>query len=230
MKAYEESERTSHSDTEITLGTRSILGIFFVLALVCGIFFGFGYSLGRGSAAKASLNAQTPAQANAAQPAAVNPPNAAPPIKTIVEQSSAAEGPEPKPPAGAPIAAPVAAAPTVASTNAAPPAATPASVPQVTRTIYTKPAQPTAVPAGFPATPSQAAPAQSIMVQIAAVSSRNDADALVTALQKLGYRVSARSEPGDQLLHIQIGPFATRDAAKAMRARLLNDGYNAILK
>lgn len=225
MKTYEESERASHSDTEITLGTRSILGIFFVLALVCGIFFGFGYSLGRGSAAKTSLAAQAAAQANAAQPAAVNPASAASPLKTIVEQPSAADGSEPKPQAGAPVAATPSAA-----TSAPLPATAPASVPQVTKTVYTKPAQPTAVPAGFPAAPAQAAQAQSIMVQIAAVSNRNDADALVTALQKLGYRVSVRNEPADQLLHIQIGPFATRDAAKAMRARLLNDGYNAILK
>jgi cell division septation protein DedD len=39
-----------------------------------------------------------------------------------------------------------------------------------------------------------------------------------------------RNEPRDSLLHIQIGPFATRDEAKAMRAKLLADGYNAILK
>ena len=228
MKTYEESERTGHSDTEITLGTRSILGIFFALALICGIFFGFGYSLGRGSAAKASQAAQTATQPPA-QLAAVNPANAAPPIKTIVEPSAAADGPEAKPQAGAPVATPAdTAAPTTLA--GAVPAATPASIPQVTKTAYTATAPQSAVPVSYPVAPPQAVPAQAIMVQIAAVSSRNDADALVTALQKLGYRVSVRSEPGDQLLHIQVGPFATRDAAKAMRARLLNDGYNAILK
>jgi cell division septation protein DedD len=29
---------------------------------------------------------------------------------------------------------------------------------------------------------------------------------------------------------VQIGPFATRDQAKAMRARLQADGYNAFIK
>lgn len=68
------------------------------------------------------------------------------------------------------------------------------------------------------------------MVQIAAVSRRDDADALVAALRKLGYDASARAEQGDNLLHVQIGPFSTVDQAKAMRTRLLSDGYNAILK
>jgi DedD protein len=68
------------------------------------------------------------------------------------------------------------------------------------------------------------------MVQIAAVSRQEDADVLVAALKKRGYNVIVRNEPRDSLLHIQIGPFATRDEAKAMRAKLLADGYNAILK
>jgi len=68
------------------------------------------------------------------------------------------------------------------------------------------------------------------MVQIAAVSRQDDADVLVAALKKRGYNVIVRNELRDSLLHVQIGPFATRDEAKAMRAKLLADGYNAILK
>ena len=41
--------RAAGSDTEIALGTRSLLAIFFGLVLVCAIFFGLGYSVGRGS-------------------------------------------------------------------------------------------------------------------------------------------------------------------------------------
>jgi DedD protein len=42
----EEEETTAR---EITLSTASLLGIFFGLVLICGVFFGFGYSLGRGT-------------------------------------------------------------------------------------------------------------------------------------------------------------------------------------
>ncbi len=34
-------------DTEITLGTGKILGLFFLLVILCAGFFGFGYSMGR---------------------------------------------------------------------------------------------------------------------------------------------------------------------------------------
>ena len=37
-------------DTEITLGTGKLLGIFFALAVVCGVFFTMGYLLGKSTA------------------------------------------------------------------------------------------------------------------------------------------------------------------------------------
>ena len=36
-------------DTEITLGTGKMLALFFGLVALCGLFFGLGFSLGRGS-------------------------------------------------------------------------------------------------------------------------------------------------------------------------------------
>jgi cell division septation protein DedD len=68
------------------------------------------------------------------------------------------------------------------------------------------------------------------MVQIAAVSSQDVADILLTSLRKKGYSVSVRHEPQDKLLHIQIGPFANRKDAEAMQQRVLSDGFNAIVK
>jgi cell division septation protein DedD len=53
---------------------------------------------------------------------------------------------------------------------------------------------------------------------------------LLGALRKRGYTVNVRHEPADALLHVQIGPFANRVDAIAMRQKLLADGYNAILK
>jgi cell division septation protein DedD len=68
------------------------------------------------------------------------------------------------------------------------------------------------------------------LVQVAAVSHQEDADLLVAALKKRGYNVFIRQEPQDKLLHVQIGPFATKKDAEAMRQHLLADGYNAIVK
>jgi cell division septation protein DedD len=68
------------------------------------------------------------------------------------------------------------------------------------------------------------------MVQIAAVTDVEDADVLVGALRKHGYAVTARREPADNLIHVRIGPFSTREDALRWRQKLLNDGYNAIVQ
>jgi cell division septation protein DedD len=234
MKTYAQSEELKHSDTEITLGTRSILGIFFALALVCGVFFGFGYSIGRGNTNKATAPDLTASSTRgAAQPA----------VKTVVEGSTSSALPEsdadtdvPPPDHPAPV--------THSKPSAAAAIIQQAPVAQRTASESVAPAYPTGVlqtSAGTPAPqkavlpiyPAQAAavvPSASIMVQIAAVSHREDADVLISALRKLGYNASARSDASDNLLRIQVGPFATRDQANATRTKLLNDGYNAILK
>jgi cell division septation protein DedD len=69
------------------------------------------------------------------------------------------------------------------------------------------------------------------MVQVAAVSKKEDADALVGALRKKNYAVVVSSnEPHDQLYHVQVGPFAEVKDAEGARAKLVSDGYNPILK
>ena len=90
-------------------------------------------------------------------------------------------------------------------------------------------ASPAAAPATPQPSPAQVAPGQSV-VQIAAVSHQEDADALQAALKAHGYNVFIRKEPQDKLLHVQIGPFPTRKDADVMKQRLLADGYNAIVK
>ena len=68
------------------------------------------------------------------------------------------------------------------------------------------------------------------MVQIAAVSNEEDADVLMTALRQRGYAIRQRRDPVDNLIHVQVGPFSTENDAIAMRQRLLNDGYNAVIQ
>jgi cell division septation protein DedD len=68
------------------------------------------------------------------------------------------------------------------------------------------------------------------MVQIATVSHQEDADVLVGALRKRGYAVTVSLDAADSQLHVRIGPFSNRNDANAMRQKLLNDGYNAIVQ
>jgi cell division septation protein DedD len=94
----------------------------------------------------------------------------------------------------------------------------------------TSAASPATSPASVLPVPTATAPAPTLMVQIAAVSHQEDADVLIGALRKRGYAVNVHRDPADNLLHVRIGPFASRDDANATRMKLLNDGYNASLQ
>lgn len=248
------SRLAADDEQEITLGTRSLLGVFFGLVLVCGIFFGLGYSVGRsggthlaspdvpGSNATANANLKKPSAEQSLTP--VPEPGADTSSATTApaagSPSAAPEGENAAPTSPAPAAAPVAAEP--AAKAAAVPVAQavtrPSAAPAAPAPLaIARPAAPVQRPADLHQQPS-VAPAQSVpaavpstfMVQIAAVRLPQDANVLVGALEKRGYHVVVRNETQDTLLHVQLGPFSSREEANAMRARLLADGYNAVVK
>lgn len=68
------------------------------------------------------------------------------------------------------------------------------------------------------------------LVQVAAVSKQEDAEALVDALKKKDYLAFSATAPSDKLFHVQCGPYADIKEAEALRAKLISDGYNPILK
>lgn len=73
-------------------------------------------------------------------------------------------------------------------------------------------------------------PGGGYFVQVAAVTKQEDADALVDALKKKQYPAFANSSSSDKLFRVQLGPFGDIKEAEGMRTRLVNDGYNPILK
>ena len=68
------------------------------------------------------------------------------------------------------------------------------------------------------------------VVEIMTLSHESDAEAMVAALKRHGYDIAVNHEPHDSLLHLNIGPFASKIDAEIMRQRLLLDGYNATIK
>ena len=208
-------------DREISLGTSSILGIFFVLALGAAAVFGAGYTMGRKSAQNA-----------AAATAAATTPDSSSDTTSIFTQAKPAAGSQSVAPS-APAAQPATDSPAAASPAAQPaPATLPAPSPTSDSNSTAAPSDRVIAgdkPAPQPAT-NNLQPATSFMVQVAAVSSQDVANILLASLQKKGYSVAVHHEPQDNLLHVQIGPFAHRADAEAMRQRVLSDGFNAIVK
>ena len=96
----DDDDVAAHTDREFTLSTGSILGLFFGLVLLCGLFFGFGYSVGD------HRTPQPPADSTTNAPAPNNIP--------VTPQSSTASA------STAPVSAPktVSSVPPAASGNA----------------------------------------------------------------------------------------------------------------
>lgn len=210
-------ESETKRDVELTLGPAVLLAIACGLLLLCGLCFGVGYTAGRRNgarlaASKEAASGQTldaQAVASGHKPAATGAP-------PVVQAASAQPAP---------------AEPSASSTsgNGESPAAT-----QATPANAVRPAMGSETAAAQPGSatgPTQVQPAlppgSGIMVQVAAVSHVEDANVLMGALRKRGYAVTVRREPDDNLIHVQIGPFASRADANAMSQRLLGDGYNA---
>ena len=192
-------------DVEVTLGTGKLLGLFFGMVVVCAIFFGLGYSMGK---------------------------NAAPPGSLVTESGPTAVQGGPKPTAAKPTTAPEtvqAAAPSPSPSQSdltfykstEQKEATPKLVPAA----EAKPA-PAEKPAPAPETRSGAG----YVVQVAAVTKQEDADVLADALRKKSYPVFVMGTAADKLIRVQIGPFADLKQAEEMKAKLAGDGYNAIVK
>lgn len=190
---------SSTPDTEITLGTGKLLMLFFGLVAMCAVFFGMGYSLGRGSG--------KPAIAEAAAPVSGNPH----PAVQRTSESSKSDLTFYK----------------AVEQKDADPSLTPAA--QTTQA----PADTNSAANKSPVAPDPAAIASgsSYFVQVAAVSKQEDAEALVDALKKKQYPAfTANGSASDKLYHVQVGPYGEVKDAESMRAKLIGDGYNPIMK
>jgi DedD protein len=247
----EELEDRRH-DTEVTLSTAAQLGIVFCLLLLCGLCFGLGYWVGhRGSPATPEKAAtqptaptaapdQEPLQGNGTLPkpsADAQVPPTHPPAESdgTTPPADTNTNPAPTQPQPTPAATPLPHAPR-SSPASAPTAPKPATPAPTRPSTPVRPAHPAEVnepqreqpaPAMRPAYPSATS---GYMVQIAAVLHAEDANVLVGALRRRGFAATAERMPSDGLVHVRIGPFATHEEASRMSARLLGDGYNAMVQ
>jgi cell division septation protein DedD len=171
-------------DTEVTLSTGKMLGFFFGMVIICGIFFSLGYALGKNSAPGASATIMDSAELSTVTASGGHKPSPGKPIETP-------PCPEGEAACGSPA---------------------------------------TEVKSSATAPPEMTASGTGLMVQVAAVSKQEDAEAMAAALRKKQYPVLVVPNQTSNLYHVQVGPFADQKDAEAMRARLANDGYNAILK
>lgn len=232
-------------DSDITLGPGKLLGLFFMLVAVCGVFFAIGYSLGKTSAREQAVNDKTSLNASLSVPA-VGDTSAAKPSAVISAKSEPASDEQ----------STAKSQPDMTFYNAvkqsdhgAQPASTDSAQPATAKAPQAQAADPqaakSATPAEAKAVPEVKADPKgdvkpavtgaangAFVVQIAAVSREEDAAALAGALRKKSYSVFVVNNPAvhDKLYHVQVGPFATLQDAEAMKTKLTGEGYNPIVK
>ena len=204
----------SSQDTEITLGTAKLLGLFFGLVGICAVFFALGYTLGRKSDSGLAA-ATTLAPLRAAH--GVKPGGSSATASTPMTFYKAVEQQNANP----------------QLTSAAAVAATTDASRQQTASASSAGSSSSGESAqtSNPPDPMAPIPATGYFVQIAAVSKQDDADALVDALKtKLYPAFVASTSTTDKLFRVQLGPFGDIKEAETMRSRLISDGYNPMLK
>ncbi|MHB1938902.1 MAG: SPOR domain-containing protein [Acidobacteriaceae bacterium] len=220
MTALFEENIDVHDPVEVHWSANTILAIFFAASLVSAVFFGLGYSFGGTGTLKRSLSINSaptndgaaespvlPAQANSAN--VLNKPS---PIAQVAENVG------PRPSENAPSTPPIASR-SVAAMSIAHPAP-----PIADKKIMPAPAAP------HESSTIDTKTSGRIMVQVGAIGNRKDAERLVAALRRKGFRAGIYPEKHDKFLHVQIGPFQDASQAQSKRHQVMASGFHAILK
>jgi cell division protein FtsN len=206
---------SSASETEILLGNKHLLGIFFVIAILLGVAFTGGYMVGRNSTEKrpATVSAGTPdAAATPTTPSSLETHSVPPPPGSAAEPAS---GSSPE----------TTSSPRKMNSHAAevtPPQDTPLGSPK------RKP------PAASPAAESSPAggylpQSGQTFLQVAAVG-RNEADGIADVLNKKGFHAHSVAKPGSATIYrVLIGPIRDTADLSSAREELRNTGFRDVI-
>jgi cell division septation protein DedD len=182
------------------LSARQLVLLFFGIVTVCGVFFAAGFLVGYNERTSKGIPPAEQVTASGDIPPTVNPP--AKSEEKPARSSATASAPKAPPVEPTPVAsAPVRNAP--------------------------EPEKKELMRASSP--PAQTAGTGRFVLQVAASSSRPDAEAVAKALKSKGFPafVLSPQEAGssDNLYRVQIGPYPSREAAEAVKPRLEQEGF-----
>jgi len=187
--------------------------VFLAGVTVCGVFFSLGFLVGYNERSARMSPATERVATSGAIPPTVNPPLESVPIGT-------SDGTPAKP---SPASASSSSSPQkpVATAGVQPPAALSArSVPL-----------PDAAPASSAETRAAGGP---FTVQVTAMRAKQDAESVVRVLRGRGYHAllvaPQHAHARDSLYRVQVGPFASRESAEKMLAKLKHEGFKPFIR
>jgi cell division septation protein DedD len=193
--------RTEDGEFELVLGNKQLLSVFFIIAILLGVFFTMGYMMGRSAG---------PVTAAAGRDTSATPPVPRPDAPSAMPQDTPPVTFTPPPSAeSAPGATPD------ASGGAAPQAPTPDAA---------KPGagQPSA--AGEATKITQPQPGQ-LFVQVSSMLAQPEAEILVEVLGKKGFRAIIAPGPNEGRYRVLVGPVTDTNDAGRVKADLEQAGF-----
>lgn len=204
--------KSPNRQLEFVLESRQLLLVFFVIVALCGVFFSLGYIVGRNTLSESIPTAQA-----------------------TTEASAAADKPSPMPPASY-LNRPEAG--TAASPDSSAPGTDLSFYQSAEKPAESAPAplESSETPTGQPASPppevqsTLPAPPPGILVQVSALTRREDAETLVQFLKEKKLPVMVTAGANDALFHVVVGPYQDEKEAQRVRALLEQDGFRPILK
>jgi cell division septation protein DedD len=229
----EHPAQEERQDKEFTLSTASLLGIFFALVLVCGVFFGFGYSMGRRSGAEKSTDksadksdiksGSAPVAANATTTVA-NQTNS----DTMTKPSASQQAPPPVVAAFSTPSAPAQPERTVTQSSVADSPQTPVKKAATADTVSgTEPAVslPRPSPAKRPAAEAAVVPPSKPLTTVASTS----VTAPVAASSPTTSQAASQAAAGQPTI-VQIAAVSHQEDADVLIAALKKRGYNVAVR
>jgi hypothetical protein len=241
-KRNREDRDEAKRDREVTLGSFTLLAILLGLVVLCGLSFGLGFLVGRKDPAPTPtlLEPKTiPPQGDGAKgkPSGGNSSGSG---STATGEDSGNGSGGANRPQGSDAADAGRESDAAEPGNATQHAAQSGTVaghiqpalPAIPVASTPRPDRPTTVqPALAPATKTlQQAASEALMVQVATLAHQDDANVLVDALRRKGYPAVTHRDAVDGMVHVRVGPFASREVANQWRQKMLNDGYNAVVE
>lgn len=203
--------RTNEAETEILLGNKQLLGIFFVVAILLGVAFYGGYVVGKGSAHKTDT---APAAAPAPEQTATAPALATGGETHSVPADSGAASP-PSSDNGS-----LTAVPDTAASQNEPPLGS-----RKRKNVDNPATTSTANAAPEPFTPRSG----QTFLQVTATG-RDEALAIADVLDKKGFRAHAVPKPGStKLYRVLVGPLHDAADLSATRDSLRKTGFREVI-
>ena len=204
---------------DLILENRHLLVIFFGIVALSGVFFAFGYIVGRNTLSPSAATAL----AESGSPEGAAKPSPMPPALYYQR---------PTPPAVPPAEEPGSSQPELQfdqSLSERTPETKLESPESTGAAAASSPAQPN--PPSEPARPSAVgSPPPGILVQVSALTRQQDAETLVQLLKEKKLPVLVTTAPNDTLFHVVVGPYPSDSEAQRVKRLLEEDGFQPIIK